>query len=212
LPAEAVYVAQLVLPGQFLATAVLPGQPTKTVNKQVCASNTPAPLQIPEDLLLARHVLVRKDGHVPSLAAAFDGPYLVLERSLRTFKLQIGNKQENVSTLRLKACFSPPDVQVAQPPKRGRPPKIATASSNNTSPSPPHTAAAASPAPPRLLQVSAHSSESVIVCTTPPTPFWPPCPLRRAAEAAPTQPRSPIKSLRHRGLGGSCSSTSRGSE
>jgi hypothetical protein len=45
-----------------------------------------------------------------------------LERSLRFFKLQIGNRTDNVSTLRLKACKSPPDIAVAQPPRRGRPP------------------------------------------------------------------------------------------
>jgi hypothetical protein len=140
LPAEAVYGTQPLLPGQFLTAEDPPPPSFLSDLQQLLANrktpptahhNTPAPLQLPGDLLQARHVLVRKDGHVPPLAAAYDGPFLVLERSLRTFKLQIGNKEENVSTLRLKACFSPPDVQVAQPPKRGRPPKIATPPSNN---------------------------------------------------------------------------------
>ncbi len=84
--------------------------------------STPAPQQLPEDLLLAKNVLVRRDGHVPPLAAAYDGPFLILERSLRYFKFQVGNKEDTFSTLRLKPCRSPPDVQVAQPPKLGRPP------------------------------------------------------------------------------------------
>jgi hypothetical protein len=44
---------------------------------------------------------------------------------LRFFKLQMGNRTNNVSTLRLKACKSPPDIAVAQPPRRGRPPAAA---------------------------------------------------------------------------------------
>ncbi len=70
-------------------------------------------------------MLVRRDGHVPPLAAAYDGPFLVLERSLRFFKLQVGDRVDTVSTLRLKPCTSPSDVPVAQPPRRGRPPAAA---------------------------------------------------------------------------------------
>jgi hypothetical protein len=119
-PAEAVYGAKLVLPGQYLAADESPS-PSFLADLQgllqgrtllsTSHHNTPAPLQLPEELLLARHVLIRKDGHVPPLAFAYDGPYLVLERSLRFFKLQIGDRQERVSTLRLKPCVSPPDVQ-----------------------------------------------------------------------------------------------------
>jgi hypothetical protein len=36
-----------------------------------------------------------------------------------------------------------------------------------------------------------NTSESVTNCTAPALPFWPPCPLCRAAEAVPTQPRPP---------------------
>jgi hypothetical protein len=107
-PAEAVYGAQPVLPGQFLTVEDLPAPSFLADLQKLLANrsappsahhNTPAPLQLPEDLLLTRHVLVWKDGHVPPLTAAYDGPYLVLEGSLRTFKLQIGNRQEKVSTL-----------------------------------------------------------------------------------------------------------------
>jgi len=73
--------------------------------------STRAPQQLPEDLLLAKHVLVRRDGHVPPLAAAFDGPYLVLERSLRYFKLQVSDRPNIFSTLKLKPCRSPLEEQ-----------------------------------------------------------------------------------------------------
>jgi hypothetical protein len=104
--------------------------------------STRAPQELPEDLLLAKHVLVCRDSHVPPLAAAYDGPFLVLERSLRFFKLQIGDRIDTVSTLRLKPCTSPPDVIVAQPPRRGRhaaaaaapPPEVVSPPTQKTSP------------------------------------------------------------------------------
>jgi hypothetical protein len=84
-------------------------------------------LSLPESLLLSRFVLVRKDGAKPPLSPVYDGPFLVLERSLRSFKIQIGSKVEVVSTLRLKACHAPPDAVAADPPRRAdaRPPIVA---------------------------------------------------------------------------------------
>ena len=35
-------------------------------------------------------VWVRHSGHVPPLAPLYDGPYTVLQRSLRHFRLQMG--------------------------------------------------------------------------------------------------------------------------
>ena len=84
--------------------------------------NRPGPLKLPEELMLTRYVLVRRDGAQPPLSPMYDGPYLVLERSLRFFRLQVGTRQDTVSTLRLKPCRSPPDVQPAVPLRRGRPP------------------------------------------------------------------------------------------
>jgi hypothetical protein len=95
--------------------------------------SSPAPQDFPEDLLLAKHVLVRRDGHVLPLAAANAGPFLVLEWSLRFFKLQVGDRVDTVFTLRLKSCTSPPDVPVAQPPRRGRPPAAAAEQSSPVS-------------------------------------------------------------------------------
>ena len=52
------------------------------------------------------------------------GPYEVLERSDKYFTLQVGSRQDRVSIDRLKVALVDKDqpVQVAQPPKRGRPP------------------------------------------------------------------------------------------
>jgi hypothetical protein len=139
-PAEAVFGAQPVLSGQFLSSPE-PPLPTflqelqKTLNNRppppADHHNRPGPLSLPEELLLTRFVLVRRDGAQPPLSPMYDGPYLVLERSLRFFKLQVGTRQDTVSTLRLKPCRSPPDVQPAVPPRRGRPPMSPAAASSS---------------------------------------------------------------------------------
>ena len=69
--------------------------------------------------------MVRRDAVQPPLSPLYDGPYLVLERSLHFFKVQIGTKTETISTHRLKPCHTPEDVQPAEPPRRGRPPNAA---------------------------------------------------------------------------------------
>jgi hypothetical protein len=171
-PADAVYGSQPLLPGQFLDSpenpppsfiadfqGVLAGRsPVSTTHH-----SSPEPVGLPEDLLLARYVLVRRDGHQPPLSPAYDGPYLVLERSLRFFKIQIGGRADNVSTLRLKPCHTPPDTQVeaADPPRRGRPPKNG-----------PPTAPPATPAPP--------------------TPTLPPQPAPLPGHTPPTTPRKRV--------------------
>ena len=78
---------------------------------------------LPAALLSATYVLVRRDGHVPPLTPLYDGPYKVLQRSLHIFRLQIGNRQDTVSTSRLKAVQEDPDVGPAEPRPRGRPRK-----------------------------------------------------------------------------------------
>jgi hypothetical protein len=74
---------------------------------------------IPTALLHARHVFVRRDATKPPLAPAYEGPYLVLERSPHTFRLQLGDKTDVVATARLKAAVLPPDAPVAEPCRRG---------------------------------------------------------------------------------------------
>ena len=129
-PAEAVFGSQPILPGQFLSSTESPSPSFIKDFQGLLAARCPLPTahhnepgvqELPEELLLSRHVLVRRDGAQPPLSPAYDGPFLVLERSLRFFKLLVGTRQDTVSTLRLKACRSPPDVAVAVPPRRGRP-------------------------------------------------------------------------------------------
>jgi hypothetical protein len=134
-PAEAVFGSQLVLPGQFLSSPEPPSPSFLSDFQGVLAARaplktahhtTPLPAELPEELLLSRFVLVRHDGVQPPLSPLYDGPFLVLERSLHFFKVRIGSRIETISTHRLKHCHTPQDVQAAEPPRRGRPPNAAT--------------------------------------------------------------------------------------
>jgi len=133
--AEAVYGTQLVLPGQFLGQ---PESPSPTFIRDLKGSLSGAPIipprhntaaadvhpsGPPEALMKARMVLVRKDGHVPPLTPLYSGPYLVLQRAQKVFRLKIGNREDTVSVHRLKPACTAEDVQPAQPPRRGRPPR-----------------------------------------------------------------------------------------
>jgi hypothetical protein len=133
-PAEAVFGSQLILPGQFLSTPEPPspnflqefqGVLAGRSPRQTSHHTTPSPISLPEDLLLSRFVLVRRDAVQPPLSPLYDGPFLVLGRSLHFFKIQIGSRTEVISTHRLKPCHTPEDAQPAEPPRRGRPPNAA---------------------------------------------------------------------------------------
>jgi hypothetical protein len=108
--AEAVFSSQLILPGQFVDTVGSPS-PSFLEDLQTTMAGRPppptrhnsaqAPSNLPEELLLARFVLVCRDGAQPPLSPVYDGPYRVLERSTHFFLLQIGDITDKVYTLRL---------------------------------------------------------------------------------------------------------------
>jgi len=69
------------------------------------------------------HVYVRRGGVGAPLADNYAGPYLVLEKGAKVFKLQLGERTEVVSRDRLKPYVGKNQPVVAQPPRRGRPPR-----------------------------------------------------------------------------------------
>jgi hypothetical protein len=186
-PSEAVFGSQLVLPGQFLSAPEPPspsfikdfqGVLAGRIPLQTAHHTTPAPTSLPEDLLLARYVLVRHDAVQPPLSPLYDGPFLVVERSLHFFKLQMGSRVEVVSTHRLKPCHAPQEVQAAEPPRRGRPPSKINQSSVVRQP--PLSVSRQQcchspkdPAPKRLRRVS---FADPLVTAGPPPPRPPPAP------------------------------------
>jgi hypothetical protein len=84
-------------------------------------NSAPAPSPLPEELLLARFVLVLRDGAQPPLSPVYNEPYRVLEQSTHIFFLEIGDRTDKVSTLRLKAARTPADTEPAKPRRRGHP-------------------------------------------------------------------------------------------
>jgi hypothetical protein len=70
---------------------------------------------------MARFILVRRDGAQLPLSPIYDGPYRVLERSTHFFLLEMGDRTDKVSTLRLKAARTPADTEPAKPLRRGCP-------------------------------------------------------------------------------------------
>ena len=65
---------------------------------------------------------MQRGGVGPPLADNYVGPYLVLEKGLKVFKLQLGTLQEVVNRERLKPDVGAAPPAVAEPPRRGRPP------------------------------------------------------------------------------------------
>ena len=66
-------------------------------------------------------VFVREPSSIPSLAFLYRGPYLVLERKDKYFRLQLGSRTDVVSVDRLKPAFLEDPIQAALPLARGRP-------------------------------------------------------------------------------------------
>ena len=146
--AEMVYGATLTLPAQLAASQELPVDdilhalhtaepiPTRHRHKE-------APTGPPSQLAEAEMVYVRKGGQLPPLAQPYNGPYKVMEKGPKFFRLDIGGKDTAVSVDRLKPHTGTAVAAPAAPPRRGRPPAARAQPSPATSPSP----ASRSPSP-----------------------------------------------------------------
>ena len=114
--AELVYGQELQLPGQFFK------QPQEDVNntgefltslkycmsqlqpvKQMCQSQKQ--IFVHKDLELSTHVWVRRENG-RSLESKYVGPYQVIEKNPKYFKIRIGSKEDMVSIDRLKPAYS----------------------------------------------------------------------------------------------------------
>ena len=77
-----------------------------------------------DPLKRANFVFIRRDARRPPLTPLYHGPYKVIERGSKTFRLKMGDKEDVVSVDRLKATFSEADPTQVSPPRRGRPKKL----------------------------------------------------------------------------------------
>ena len=127
--AELVFGAPLSLPGQFIDTAERhPEEFVKDLRSSLPLPTQPltyaqAAASIPDSLLSAKLVYIRKSGVNTPLAPLYSGPYRVLKSGPKFFVIDLGGRPETVSVDRLKPHLGQ-DVTPASPPARGRPPRV----------------------------------------------------------------------------------------
>ena len=132
--AELVYGQPLRLPGDFVPGSTVPWSAARQRAALQGDVRLFAPLptshhgtvqpRMPPELSSAGYVFVRHDAHKGPLHPPYDGPFRVLEHGEKHFSLDIGGRVELVSIDRLKPAHLDLDVpvEVALPPRRGRPP------------------------------------------------------------------------------------------
>lgn len=114
-PAELMYGQTLRLPGDFFEPSpVSPATPEFAQQLQEQMMKV-APVQtrthasimpfVPQDLNSCTHVFIRHDAVRPPLRPPYDGPYRVIFRTPKKFKVQIGNREAVISIDRLKPAF-----------------------------------------------------------------------------------------------------------
>ncbi|KAF2353763.1 hypothetical protein FHG87_015482, partial [Trinorchestia longiramus] len=113
--AEMVYSTTLRLPGELFVPAKTPIDPLEFVGKlrSVMAQLRPAPTRlhrhqhsfVSEDLSTCTHVFLRRDCVRPPLVPPYDGPFLVLKRSRKFYKIQQQHDKVTVSIDRLKPAY-----------------------------------------------------------------------------------------------------------
>ena len=124
--AELVFGAPLTLPGQLLSS---PETPVQEVVETLRTAQPPPTRHISyaeaaaglQHLLQAEYVYIRKGGVVPPLSPLYQGPYKVLQRTGKYFKIELGGRAEVISVDRLKPHLGTAPVEAAVPPQRGHP-------------------------------------------------------------------------------------------
>ena len=83
----------LAVPGQLLTTTALPADTPAPPAVILAAKRTYAEAAATPGLDGATHVYVQRGGVGPLIADNYAGPYLVLEKGPKVFKLQLGTRQ-----------------------------------------------------------------------------------------------------------------------
>lgn len=136
-PAEMVYGEPLTVPGDFVVpkTTPIPStqvlSSTRTAVRSFLNTDTSTTQHgrrttfVPSDLRTTQFVFVRNDAHRHPLQRPYNGPYKVINAGEKTFRIDVGGREEVVSIDRLKPAYidSGDSLPVAQAPRRGRPPK-----------------------------------------------------------------------------------------
>ena len=135
-PADMVYGGSIAVPGEFLPS--VPEQavpPSVHLQRLRMRTRTFTPRKVDhhgnkargifsDALKTAEFVFIRRDGYKSPLQPPYEGPFKVLERGEKFFKIEIGPNIQKVSVDRLKKAQVEPQTAMAQPPRRGRPRKL----------------------------------------------------------------------------------------
>lgn len=79
------------------------------------------PVHVPEQLQSCPFVFIRRDAHRGPLERPYDGPFRVISRSEKTFRIDLGHRSDSVSIDRLKPAPTPYTTRygrVSHPPSR----------------------------------------------------------------------------------------------
>ena len=124
--AEMVYGSTIPMPGDFMLRSPTMSIPEhlRCLRKQV-ETMKPTPtsshgvenvkINVSKNLTEAQFDYVRRDCKSTPLQSQYDGPFKVLDRGPKTFKLQFGTRTDTMSIDRLKLAFTEGDVKVALP-------------------------------------------------------------------------------------------------
>lgn len=132
--AEMVYGEPLTIPGDFFTTKTTPQSATEQLinTRSLIHSFTPTPTRhhgqppthFPDSLQTAKFVFIRHDGNRGPLQRPYHGPYKVIASGDKTFRIDIGGREEIITVDRLKPANvdETKPVPLHQPRRRGRPP------------------------------------------------------------------------------------------
>lgn len=121
-PAEMLYGQTLRLPGELFDSIKATPKPNnendfvsrfreqmRTLKPTTTAHHTNDKPFVNKALFTSSHVFVRNDKVKPPLTKPFDGPFKVIERGEKHFKLEVKGKLTNISIDRMKPAFVPAD-------------------------------------------------------------------------------------------------------
>ena len=147
--AELVYGQTLRVPGDFIPDPTTPWSAARQRSSLLEAAEkfTPVPtsqhgapaFRVPPELQSAKFVFIRHDAHRGPLRPPYDGPFRVLQQGNKDLVVDMGGRPETVSIDRVKPAHvdvSRP-LELAQPPRRGRPLVPRPPPSTQPSPLPP---------------------------------------------------------------------------
>ena len=112
----------MAVPGQLLSTTAPPADTLALPAVIPAAKQSYAEAAATPALDGASHVYMQRGVVGPPLADNYAGPYLVLEKGPKVFKLQVGTREDVISRDWLKPHVGLAPLAVADPPHRGRPP------------------------------------------------------------------------------------------